>query len=247
MELHGRHLDGPDDASEFGDAQFVRVPVVAGEGDPHRLDPVRRAARNALLVDLVAVDSARKAVQHARALAQRPDDPVPDAHVVPREVELRLAPRREIHAIGTRDANGSALDFELDGIGLLRHDHVSMESRGDVRRATAARGGALTYPSPMAGGVLVAMLFVVILFSGAKVLPITLLVWIVAAVAWAVAARRLRNRRQPESSGERLRRAGRHRAVLAVPLIRSGQRSASSRGSAADRLGKVEVVVRVDA
>ena len=51
----------------------------------------------------------------------------------------------------------------------------------------------------MAGGVLVAMLFVVILFSGAKVLPITLLVWIVAAAAWAVAARRLRNRRRPES------------------------------------------------
>jgi hypothetical protein len=42
------------------------------------------------------------------------------------------------------------------------------------------------------------MLFVVVLFSGATVLPIVLLVWLAAAVAWAVAERRLRNSRRPE-------------------------------------------------
>lgn len=42
------------------------------------------------------------------------------------------------------------------------------------------------------------MLFVVVLFSGAKLLPIMLLVWIVAAVAWVVAERRLRNGRRPK-------------------------------------------------
>lgn len=42
------------------------------------------------------------------------------------------------------------------------------------------------------------MLFVVVLFSGATVLPIMLLVWLAAAVAWAVAARRLRHGRRPE-------------------------------------------------
>ena len=54
----------------------------------------------ALLVDLLAVDAAREAVQHARPLAQRADDPVADAHVVAGQVELGLAPRREVHPVG---------------------------------------------------------------------------------------------------------------------------------------------------
>ncbi len=50
----------------------------------------------------------------------------------------------------------------------------------------------------MAGGVLVAMLFVVTLFSGATVLPIMLLVVILAAVGWLMVERRLRHARTSE-------------------------------------------------
>ena len=50
----------------------------------------------------------------------------------------------------------------------------------------------------MAGGVLVAMLFVVMLFSGATVLPIMLLVVILAGLGWLMAERRLRHTRTSE-------------------------------------------------
>lgn len=50
----------------------------------------------------------------------------------------------------------------------------------------------------MAGGVLVAMLFVAVLFSGAHVLPIMLLVVLLAAAGWMLAERRLRQSRTSE-------------------------------------------------
>jgi hypothetical protein len=46
----------------------------------------------------------------------------------------------------------------------------------------------------MAGGVLVAMLFVILLFAGHSVLPIMLLVVLLAAAGWAVSERRGRAR-----------------------------------------------------
>ena len=46
VELDGRHLDRPDDVGELGHAELVGVQSVAGEVQPHRLDP-RAAHRRA--------------------------------------------------------------------------------------------------------------------------------------------------------------------------------------------------------
>ena len=126
VKLDRRHLHRPDHAAELGHAQLVGVAPVAGERDPHGLDPVGRPRRDSLLMDLVAVDAARKAVEHARPLAQRADDPVTDAHVVPGQVELGLAARREVHAVGAAYPDRSAGDLEFNGRGLGRH-HLQLD------------------------------------------------------------------------------------------------------------------------
>ena len=82
VELHRRHLHRPDHVGELGDAQLVRVQSVAREVDAHGLEPRRRPGRDALLVHLLAADAGREAVQHARPLPQRVDDPRPDGEVV---------------------------------------------------------------------------------------------------------------------------------------------------------------------
>src|SRR2546422_601343 len=53
----------------------------------------------------------------------------------------------------------------------------------------------------MAGGVLVAMLFVAMLFAGHAVLPIMLLIVILAAAGWWLAERRARQAPGPEPPG----------------------------------------------
>jgi hypothetical protein len=60
---------------------------------------------------------------------------------------------------------------------------------------------ALTYPQAMAGGVLVAMLFVAMLFAGHAVLPIMLLIVILAAAGWWLAERRARQSAVSEPPG----------------------------------------------
>ena len=54
VELDRRHLHRPDHVGQLGHAQLVGVQAVAGEVDPHRLQPRRRAGRHPLLVDLLA-------------------------------------------------------------------------------------------------------------------------------------------------------------------------------------------------
>ncbi len=93
---------------ELGHAQLVGGAPEPREVDLDRLDPVGGARRDPLLVDLLAVDAGREAVQHARPLAQRADDPVADGDVVVREVELRLAALGEVHAVRAGDADRRA-------------------------------------------------------------------------------------------------------------------------------------------
>ncbi len=99
MELHGRHLHRPDNAGQVRDTQLVGV-AAGREVDTDGVDPIRRSAGKALLMDLLVVDPAREAMEHAWSFAQGADDPIADAHVVARQVELGLAPRREVHAVG---------------------------------------------------------------------------------------------------------------------------------------------------
>ena len=113
MELDGRHLHRPDHAGQLGDAQLVGVSVVAREVDTHRLDPRRRSAGQPLLVNLLAADAGGEAVQHARSLPQRSDDPVADAQVVARQVELGVSDGREVDPVGVGDANRAVSDLEL--------------------------------------------------------------------------------------------------------------------------------------
>jgi hypothetical protein len=120
MELHRRHLHGPDHVGELGDAQLVGVQSIAREVDAHGLEPRRRAGRDALLVHLLAADAGGEAVQHARPLPQRVDDPGPDGKVVAGEIQLRRAGGREVHPVGVGDPDRVLTDQELD-CGRLRH------------------------------------------------------------------------------------------------------------------------------
>ena len=139
MELDRGHLHGPDHAAELGHAELIRRPSKAGEVDLHGLHPVRGALRQPLLVHLVAVDPLREPVQHARPLAQAPDDPVADAHVVPGQVELGLAARGEVHPVRAGDPNGSPIDLEFDAVGGGHaHRQVRPAPRPDLIETTTA-------------------------------------------------------------------------------------------------------------
>ena len=114
MELDGAHLHRPRDVGEPGDAQLVGVQAVAGEVQPHGLDPRWRTARKSLLVHLVPGDAVGEAVQHAGPLAQRVDDAVADREVVVDQVELGLAPGGEVDPLRAGDAHVEAVDVEHD-------------------------------------------------------------------------------------------------------------------------------------
>ena len=122
VELDRRHLDRPDHAGQLGHAQLVGGAAEAREVEGHGLDPRRGALRQALLVDLLAVDAAREPVQHAGAFPQRAHDPVPDAHVVLRKVELGLPVRGEVDPIGVGDPHGPAAYGKLDCV-VAGHGH----------------------------------------------------------------------------------------------------------------------------
>ena len=112
VELHGAHLHRPGHVGEPGDAQLVGVQAVAGEVQPHGLDPRGRSPRKSLLVHLLARHPVGEAVQHARSLAQRVEDAVTDRQVVPHQVELGLAARGEVDPLRARDAHVEAVDVE---------------------------------------------------------------------------------------------------------------------------------------
>lgn len=114
VELDGRHLYGPDDLGEFGDAEFVGGAFVAREEDAHGVHPLGRAVRQPFLVHLLPGDAGGEAVQHARTVAQRPHDAVTDRQVVVDEIELRLAPSREVDPVGVRDRHDALADLDLD-------------------------------------------------------------------------------------------------------------------------------------
>ena len=91
MELHRRHLYRPDHFGQLGDAQLVGVLAVTRKVQAYGAEPRWRAGRHTLLVNLLAGDAGREAVQHARTLAKCVDDARTDAEVVVDEVELRRA------------------------------------------------------------------------------------------------------------------------------------------------------------
>ncbi len=107
VKLDRGHLHCPDHVGEPRDAQLIRVAPIAGKVDAHGLHPGRCPRREALLVNLLAIDATRKAVEHARALRERAHDPFPDGEVVAREVELGLAARQNVDAVRVGDAHPS--------------------------------------------------------------------------------------------------------------------------------------------
>ena len=115
MELDRGHLHGPDDVGGVLDTQLVGGAVPAGEVHLHRRHPLRGPLGQPLLVDLLAGDAGGEAVQHARSVAQRTNDAVGDGQVVAGQVELGLAARREVHALGIGQAHRAVVDVELDG------------------------------------------------------------------------------------------------------------------------------------
>ncbi len=96
------------------DTQLISRAVPAGEVDAHRLHPLGSALGQALLVHLLAGDAGGEAVQHARSVTERPHDAVGDGEVVAGEIELRLAARREVHAVGIGQPHRAIADLEHD-------------------------------------------------------------------------------------------------------------------------------------
>src|SRR5450759_2538626 len=117
VELDRGHLHRPDHGGQLGDTQLVREPVVSREAHPDGLDPGRGAAREPLLVHLLAADSFGEPVQHGGPLCQPANDPVTDAEVVEGQVELRLPPRREVDPVRMGDAHDPVPDDQLGGWG----------------------------------------------------------------------------------------------------------------------------------
>ena len=110
---------------------------------PARSRPVRGALRQALLVDLLAGDAGREAVQHARSVTERPHDAVRDGEVVAGQVELGLAPRREVHALGAAQPHDAVADLDFDRRTCVRGTaHTSLRSAtGRIASGHAGRGG----------------------------------------------------------------------------------------------------------
>ena len=113
VEVERRQVHGPDHLGELRHAELVGVPA-GGERDARRLDPVRAVLGHALLVDGLALGAVGVALELRRTLVQRPHDAVADGHVVPGEVELRLAPVTEEELVRIRQAYEALPDLELD-------------------------------------------------------------------------------------------------------------------------------------
>ena len=142
VELDRRHLHRPDDARQLGHAQLVGGALPPREEQLDGLDPLGCSGRQALLVHLVARQALGEAVQHARTLEERVDDPVADGEVVVDEVELGRAARRrvggrEVDAVGVGDLDDAVVDLDLGE----RRRHVTEPSRARRRVAgvTTAR------------------------------------------------------------------------------------------------------------
>jgi hypothetical protein len=113
VKLDRRHLHRPDHAGELGDAQLVGV-ATGRKLDADGVDPGRSALREPLLVDLLALDASREAVQHAGPFPQRAHDPVADADVVAGQVELGLAAGGEVHPVGAGDPHSPLAHLEIN-------------------------------------------------------------------------------------------------------------------------------------
>src|SRR5215211_9062208 len=103
MELHRRHLHGPDDVRDVIDAKLVGVSIEAREVHAYGLDPRRRAMWQPLLMNLFAVDTIGEAVQHARSVIERIDDAIRDRQVIPSKIKFGLAARREVNPVRIAD------------------------------------------------------------------------------------------------------------------------------------------------
>jgi hypothetical protein len=94
--------------------------------------------RDPLLVDLLAGQPLGEPVQHARPLAQRPDDAVADREVVVRQVEFGPPVLREIHPVGVAEPDRPLTDSELDrGCRCLRGHHRTLSGMPRPRHTVA--------------------------------------------------------------------------------------------------------------
>jgi hypothetical protein len=112
VELDGAHLDRPDDVGEPRHTQLVGMQAPPGEVEPDGLDPGWGPSGEALLVDLLAVDAVREAMQHAGSLPQRVDDAGADGEVVAGEVELGLPAGGEVGPVRIADPHVEPVDVE---------------------------------------------------------------------------------------------------------------------------------------
>src|SRR5215470_6249278 len=98
--------------------------------NPHGLQPRRRPARHSLLVHLLPCHTRREPVQHARPVAEGPDDPVANRDVVADQVKLGPSAGRKVHPVGVADP-----DRPLPDLDIHMRGHAAQASHTGAMRA----------------------------------------------------------------------------------------------------------------
>src|SRR5439155_26816323 len=111
----------------------------AREGDRGRLEPLRRALRDALLEERLAGRPVDEALQGGWALPEMAESAVGGGQVVVAEVELGVPGFREEDLVRVGELNFLAGDLEDDPIGSGRHERSATYSVASSTRRSAYR------------------------------------------------------------------------------------------------------------
>ncbi len=146
VEGEGAVLGGPQHRGLLGGAHLVGA-APAGEGDVRGGDPVGHALGGALLVEPLAGDAVRVALQGGGPLAQGAQDAGGDGLVVAREVELGVAALREEDLAGVGQPYGAAARFQFHRFAHASHGRRSGRASHIRRYATGVgRIGRMDLP-----------------------------------------------------------------------------------------------------
>ena len=149
MELDGRHLHRPDHVRQLDHAQLVGVEPVAGEVDPHGLQPRPRTSPDPVLVNVLAADPVREAVPRAGKTSAIVDRSRFEFRAGGREISAvsvcRTCPLTNVHQAepSTQPPLTSAVEEQLDHNNIptpaARPQPLEQSSTGTTRHRVAVQ------------------------------------------------------------------------------------------------------------